>query len=85
MTGALMSSSSVNELFALVDDAVPSVGRTLVAPIRGVAFWTAIALPFLYLPLLATGLQSSAVRTAFGVLVLTNVVTLLVGHSYASD
>jgi len=80
-----MSSSSVNELFALVDDAVPSVGRTLVAPIRGVAFWTAVALPFLYLPLLATGLQSSAVRTAFGVLVLANIVTLLVGHSYARE
>ncbi len=85
MTGEIMSSSSVNELFALVDDAVPSVGRTLVAPIRGVAFWTAIALPFLYLPLLATGLQSSAVRTAFGVLVLANAVALLVGHSYARE
>ena len=80
-----MSSSSVNELFALVDDAVPGVGRTLVTPVRGVAFWTAIALPFLYLPLLATGLQSSAVRTAFGVLVVANAVALLVGHSYASE
>ena len=85
MTGDIMSSSSVNELFALVDDAVPSVGRTLVAPIRGVAFWTAIALPFLYIPLLATGLQSTAVRTAFGVLVLANAVALLVGHSYARE
>jgi hypothetical protein len=80
-----MSSSSVNELFALVDDTVPSIGRTLVAPIRWVAFWTAIALPFLYLPLLATGLQSSGVRTAFGVLVLANALTLLVGHSYARE
>jgi len=80
-----MSSSSVNELFALVDDAVPSVGRTLVAPIRGVAFWAAIALPFLYLPLLATGLQSSAVRTAFGILVVANALALLVGHSYARE
>ena len=85
MTGHIMSSSSVNELFALVNDAVPSVGQTLVAPIKGVAFWTAIALPFLYLPLLATGLQSSGVRTAFGVLVLANALTLLVGHSYARE
>ncbi|WP_277542013.1 hypothetical protein [Haloarcula laminariae] len=80
-----MPSSSVNELFATVDDAVPSVGRSLVTPIRGVAFWTAVALPFLYLPLLATGLQSSAVRTAFGALLLANAVSLLVGHSYARD
>ena len=80
-----MSSSSVNELFALLDDEVPSVGRSLVAPIRGAAFWTAVALPFLYLPLLATGLQSSAVRTAFGALLLTNAVALLVGHSHARE
>jgi len=80
-----MSSSSVNELFAIVDDAVPSVGHRLLGPIRGLAFWLAIALPFLYLPLLATGLQSSAVRSAFGVLVLSNVVALLVGHSHASE
>lgn len=80
-----MSSSSVNELFALVDETVPSVGQSLVAPVQGIAFWTAIALPFLYVPLLANGLQSSAARTAFGVLVLANVVALLVGHSYASE
>ncbi len=80
-----MSSSSANELFALVDDAVPGVSRTLFAPVRGVAFWTAIVLPFLYVPLLATGLQSSAVRTAFAVLVLANVIALFVGHSYINQ
>jgi len=80
-----MSSSSVNELFALVDEAVPSVGRSLAAPLRGLAFWAAIALPFLYVPLLVSGLESSAVRTAFAVLVAGNVVTLLIGHSYSSE
>ncbi|MDS0259509.1 hypothetical protein NDI56_08895 [Haloarcula sp. S1CR25-12] len=80
-----MPSSSVHELFALVDEAVPSLGRSVVAPVRGFAFWMAIALPFLYVPLLATGLGSSAVRTAFGLLVLANVAALLVGHSYAGE
>jgi hypothetical protein len=80
-----MASSSVNELFARVDEAVPCVGRSLVAPIRGFAFWMAIALPFLYVPLLATEFQSAAVRTTFGALVLCNVLALLVGHSHVSD
>jgi len=80
-----MSSSSVNELFALVDETVPSVGRTLLAPVRGFAFWLAIVLPFLYVPLLVAGLESSATRTVFGVLVLANAIALLVGHSYATE
>lgn len=80
-----MSSSSVNELFARVDEAVPNVGQSLLAPVRGVAFWIAVALPFLHVPLLVSGLQSSSVRTAFAVLVVTNVVALLVGHSHARE
>jgi hypothetical protein len=80
-----MSSSSVNELFARIDKTVPHIGQSLVAPIRGIAFWVAIALPFLYIPLLASGLQSSSIRLAFGVLVTCNAVALLVGHSHARE
>ena len=80
-----VSNSSVTELVARVDDSVPSVGHSLLAPIRGIAFWITIALPFLYVPLLASGLQSSAVRLVFVVLVSCNVVTLLVGHSHARE
>ena len=80
-----MSSSSVNELFALVDETVPSVGQSLAGPLRRLAFWTAVALPFLYVPLLLSGLESSADRTAFAVLVGANVVALLVGHSHGRD
>ena len=80
-----MSSSSVNQLFALVDETVPSVGQSLAAPLRRLAFWMAVALPFLYVPLLLSGLESSAVRTAFAVLVGANVVALLVGHSHGGE
>ncbi|MBX0294822.1 hypothetical protein [Haloarcula nitratireducens] len=80
-----MSSSSVNELFARFDETVPNIGQSLLAPIRGIAFWTAIALPFLYLPLLASGLHSGSVRTAFAALVVCNAVSLLIGHSHARE
>jgi formate-dependent nitrite reductase membrane component NrfD len=80
-----MSNSPANELFARVDEAVPQFGHSLLAPVRGIAFWIAIALPFLYVPLLASGLESSAVRLAFVALVVCNVVALLVGHPYARD
>ncbi|WP_135304381.1 hypothetical protein [Haloarcula amylovorans] len=80
-----MSGSSANELFARFDETVPNIGQSLLAPIRGIAFWIAIALPFLYLPLLASGLQSGSVRTAFAALVACNAVALLIGHSHARD
>jgi formate-dependent nitrite reductase membrane component NrfD len=80
-----MSNSSVNELVARLDESVPNVGHSLLAPIRGIAFWIAIVLPFLYMPLLASGLQSGSVRTAFVALVVCNAVALLVGHSYARE
>jgi len=78
-----MSSSSVNELFARVDEMVPR--RSLLGPIRGLAFWIAIALPFLYIPLLASGLESSSVRTVFATLVACNAIALLIGHSHARE
>jgi len=61
------------------------MGHSLLTPLRAVAFWTAIALPFLYVPLLASGLESGSVRMAFLLLVVANVVTLIVGHPYARN
>lgn len=66
----------------------PSLRDTLraivVRPVTAVAFWLAVVLPFLHLPLLATGLNSSDAATAFGVLVGVNVLALVVGHSHAA-
>ena len=80
-----MSSSSANELFALLDRSVPTAGESLLVPIRGIAFWSAIALPFLYIPLLMSGLGSASTRTAFVALVACNAVALLVGHSHRRE
>lgn len=77
-----MSNSSANDLFALFDGTLSEPDAALVAAVRGIAFWTAIALPFLYIPLLVSGLHSTATRTAFVALVACNAVALLVGHSH---
>ncbi|EMA32702.1 hypothetical protein [Haloarcula japonica] len=80
-----MSSSSTYELLAQFDESVPEFDESLVSAVRGIAFWTAIALPFLYLPLLITGLNSGATRIAFAALVVFNAVTLRIGHAYSGD
>lgn len=70
------------------DDARPVTGLSMdsvSASVRFVGFWTAIALPFLYVPLLATGLESSGQRQTFFLLVVLNVAALLLGHRHGGD
>ena len=63
-------------------DALPLSDLGVVAaPLRFVAFWTAVALPFLYLPLLVGGLGGGQ-TTAFVSLLLLNVAALVLGHDY---
>jgi hypothetical protein len=68
------------------ETALGSVRETVVTPVTAVAFWSAVALPFLHLPLLlATGLSNESTATAFLALLGLNVVALLVGHPYYRD
>lgn len=80
-------------------DAEGSVGRPVLddlqesfqdhplsGPLQFVGFWAAIALPFLYVPLLVeTQLQTTAETATFLTLLGLNVLALLVGHSYKRD
>jgi hypothetical protein len=50
--------------------------------VRTLGFWTAVALPFLYIPLLFTGIDTSVEVTAFISLLMTNVVALPAGHAH---
>ena len=50
--------------------------------IRKVGFWTAIVLPFLYVPLLATGLSTASETATFLALLGVNLLALYVGHAY---
>lgn len=80
-----MSSSSLTDSEALrgVIDRT-HVPRSVVAPITRIAFWLAIVLPFLHLPLLATGLETTAMATAFIIMVALNICALVVGHRYGA-
>ncbi len=79
-----MSNSSTNDLRTALERAGTAVrpGDDVLSPVRVLAFWTAVALPFLYLPLLGTGLDSAATTTAFLALLAANAVCLLVGHAH---
>lgn len=62
--------------------------QSTVAPARALqelAFWSAVVLPFLHVPLLATGLSTAAERTAFGALLALNAVALYAGHAYGAS
>ncbi|MFC7073776.1 hypothetical protein ACFQJ7_07835 [Halovenus rubra] len=50
--------------------------------VQTASFWGAVVLPFLSLPLLLTGIDSHSGLLAFLVLLVTNVVALLVGHTH---
>src|SRR6056297_3630062 len=56
--------------------------RSLKGPTQFLSFWIAIALPFLYLPLLAQGLGDPDVTLVFLLLLAANVFALYVGHGY---
>jgi len=84
MSPSRPSSNESNPVFA-ADGVLPSLVRfaaDLKDGVAGIAFWTAIVLPFLHLPLLASGLQNSSVVAAFLVLLTLNVVAALIGHRH---
>lgn len=55
------------------------------APLRQLGFWSAIALPFLYVPLIATGLRTQADLLVFLGLLSANVLAVALGHTYSPD
>ncbi|MHB9286746.1 hypothetical protein ACKVMT_06860 [Halobacteriales archaeon Cl-PHB] len=77
-----MSSSTSNDVMSALQTVVEDESERLVDPLKGVAFWAAVALPFLHLPLLAAGLATEGRTMAFVALLTMNVAALLVGHPY---
>jgi hypothetical protein len=81
-----MSSSSITDpgflLGAVREQSVP---RLLARPVKRLSFWAAIVLPFIHLPLVATGLDSPSLTVAFLVLVALNVVAIILGHTYGQE
>ncbi|SDJ66745.1 hypothetical protein SAMN05216226_1077 [Halovenus aranensis] len=79
-----MSSSSLSETAALLG-ARPDIREFVVRPIRRLAFWAAIVLPFLHLSLLVSGLESRSTTLAFVALVILNTVAVYVGSPQALE
>lgn len=61
------------------------VTDTVIRPARILGFWAAVALPFLHIPLLLMGLETSTDTLAFLGLFALNVVALVVGHPHGDD
>lgn len=54
----------------------------LVGQVEAAFFWAAVVLPFLHLPLLLTGLETSSEAVTFTALLVLNFVALVVGHRH---
>lgn len=64
----------------------PSKPAETVPPVvRAVAFWAAILLPLLYLPLFATGLDTRVENLALIALLAVNAAMILLGHQHETD
>lgn len=58
--------------------------RRVTSPVQFVGFWTAVSLPFLYVPLLYGGLAGEEAAVFLQLLCL-NAVALVLGHGYGRE
>lgn len=63
-------------------DRLPSALRRFFVVVRGLAFWTAILLPMLYLPPLLLGHPTIVDPPVLGTLLGVNVGAIVVGHGH---
>lgn len=66
----------------LRDSRAARLSALLRRPVEALAFWAAIVLPFVYLPLLVGGFETTTDLLLFAGLIVANVVALLVGHDH---
>jgi len=78
-----MSSPSTTVTDVLPRDA--SSVAVLTKPIEAIGFWAAVALPFLYVPLLATGIEQQSSQLAALLLIGLHVAALVVGRHHKAD
>lgn len=55
---------------------------SVVTSLRFLGFWGAVVLPFLYIPLFISGLDTAGQQQTFILLLVLNVVALVFGHRY---
>jgi hypothetical protein len=54
-------------------------------PIEAIAFWAAVAMPFVYLPLLITGIETTSEGIAMVALIALHALALIVGRRYRAE
>lgn len=64
---------------------VSALIRGCIRIVQGIAFWSAVVLPALHIPLLFVGSPQVVTGSVIGYLILLNVVTAVVGHGYRSE
>lgn len=78
------SATESNEVASHVSGAL-SEYDALVRPIEAIGFWAAVAMPFVYLPLLITGIDTTSEGIALIALIALHVLALIVGRRYRPD
>jgi hypothetical protein len=58
---------------------------TLLRPLEAAGFWAAVALPFVYVPLILQGLDTSTAQVTVAVLIAAHLVALVLGRTYHAD
>jgi hypothetical protein len=76
--------SVVGGYWRAADDAQRRLWTRLTALVTALAFWVAIPLPFLYIPVLVQGVDGRAEVVALLALIGLHVVTLGLGRPYAT-
>ncbi|KAB1196229.1 MULTISPECIES: hypothetical protein [Haloferax] len=69
---------------SIANDLASAVGRFAFEPLETVAFWSAVALPLAYLPMLANGLTASNLPLFVGLLAL-HATALVLGRGHGQD
>lgn len=76
---------SVSNRSWTVQGAFSRAWRSLKGVAQGFAFWSAIGLPFISVPLLVSGLGTTGETMAFLGLLLVNVLALIVGKGHVPN
>lgn len=63
----------------------PPRAGLILQPLQAVSFWAAVGLPFIYVPLVFRGLETSTVQLTVGVLITLHVLALVLGRQYNAD
>lgn len=59
--------------------------HTITTPLEVVGFWSAVVLPFLYVPLLLTGISTQGELLTFVGLLVLNLAAFLAGHGHKRE